>query len=127
MATPKVTVHDKKVEATVAQASVDSVVDSKGRTLELREIGPLQESRIVLAVGADGAANQAYMLGYVMPAVLVAKIDGEHLVIPQTKLEVEAAITAVGREGLRAIHAHMEAKAKEQEEAEKAEKAAVKN
>lgn len=97
-------------ESAAPPAESGVAIDSKGRRLKLREPSILDEARLVRTLG-DAASNQAYLLGYVMPAVMVESIDGEKLLFPSTEREVEAAIQAVGRHGLQAVMAHITAKA----------------
>lgn len=82
--------------------SVTELTDASGRKLVLREIEILEESRIVRMCG-DDATNQGYMMGYVMPACMVASIDGDPLPIPANKRELEFAIKRVGRSGMAAV------------------------
>ena len=90
----------------------DVVVDSKGRRLRVREPDVLQESRLVRAMGAEASQNNAYMLGYVMPAAMVVQIDGEDMPFPMTEREVDASIKRLGREGLTAVMTHLTEKSK---------------
>ncbi|MDE2000187.1 MAG: hypothetical protein KGI52_14810 [Burkholderiales bacterium] len=83
--------------------------DADSRKLLLREIGVLEESRLVRAMG-DSATNPAYMGGYVIPACMVAKIDDTDLPMPRTEREVEAAISQVGRHGLEAVLTHLQSR-----------------
>jgi hypothetical protein len=93
------------VEKTAAVQRIDGALisDAQGRTLALREVDFLDESRLVRVLGSDTSLNAIYMNGYVMPAVMVARIDGDECLLPQTALEVEAAIKRLGREGTTAV------------------------
>lgn len=78
------------------------ITDSQGRRLTLRELGVLEESRLVRLVGAD-AENRVYMSGYVMPVVAVAAIDGEPCDLPLTARGLEAQISLIGNAGIKAV------------------------
>ena len=93
----------------------DVVVDARGRKLKLSEPDVLQESRLVKAMG-DAAMNAAYMATYVMSAAMVVEIDGEKLPFPMNQLQVDAAITRMGRDGLSAVMTHLTKKHQKQEE-----------
>lgn len=103
---PKLTVHDvneKVVEAKVVEVKKDEVTDAKGRVIKIRELGPLEESRIILAIGAEAAVNMAYLNAYVMPAAKVESIDGDFYALPQTKAQIEGMLTILGKEGMAAV------------------------
>ena len=99
---PKVTIH--KEPETPTKAAVKSaaqlvyVTDSTGRRLGLRRVPFLEEFRIVEAVGAERAANQAYM-GMLQPLLFIAEIDGDQLDFPRTHAQIEALIQRAGHEG----------------------------
>ncbi len=67
-----------------------------GRLYRLRQPTPLQQFRIVEALG-DTAANAVYM-GMLAPLLCVAEIDGEPVSFPTTKRQVEALIQRVGED-----------------------------
>lgn len=94
----------KSVE--VKEPASNEVTDKSGRKLVLREIEILDEARIVRMCG-DASSNQGYMMGYVMPAVAVASIDGDPCPIPMTVRELEFTIKRVGREGMSAVMDHL--------------------
>ncbi|MBM2884101.1 hypothetical protein JFK97_06825 [Chromobacterium phragmitis] len=109
MANPKVIVH-QAAEAntqTVARAKPQytELTDSLGRVIKLRKLSPVQESRIFRAVGND-ATNQVYMSGYVLPAAMVAYLDGEPIGLPESVAEIEMVLEDLGSEGLAAINSH---------------------
>jgi hypothetical protein len=131
----KVTVHqDAEVPAPAApkKSQFESVTDSKGRVLQLRELDPLQQARLVMAVGGEVAANQTYMNGFALPAAMVAHIDDEFFGFPTSILQIEAMLKQLGSEGMAAINAHLlakfeAAKAELEKAAQSAEQAAAKN
>ncbi|WP_248769062.1 hypothetical protein [Pseudomonas sp. MWU12-2345] len=113
-----------------------SLQDGLGRTIQLRTLDPLQKSRVVMAVGADNAANSIYMGAFAFPAACVVYIDDVGFGLPQNLKQIDAVLAELGAEGMDAIEKHMLAeyevtKAKaEAEEAQKvlsAEQAAAKN
>lgn len=135
MATVKVTesaapVHvDQKPKFTTIQ-------DSRGRTIQLRKLGPLEQGRIVMAVGGDIAGNQTYMSGFALPAAMVVYIDDTPFGLPQNNKQIESVLQELGEEGMHAINAHFqekyevalaEAEAKATQEGLSAEQAAAKN
>lgn len=136
MATVKVT------ESAAAPVHVDqkpkfaSLQDSRGRTIQLRTLDPLQKSRVVMAVGGDNAANSVYMGAFVLPAASVVYIDDVPYGLPQTLVQIESVLKELGAEGMEAIEKHMMAEyeaAKAKADAENsaqalsAEQAAAKN
>lgn len=88
----------------------ESVADSLGRTLTIKEPGVLDESRLARLMG-DSSTSIGYMLGYVTPAAMVIAIDGEPLPFPRTELQVDAAIQRLGREGIGAVMSYLTKKA----------------
>lgn len=114
------------------QASINTnsaapeLTDSTGRKLVLRELGILEEADIARMVG-DSATNQGYMMGYVIPSVQVASIDGDAVPVPATERELRFTIQRVGRAGIAAVHAHMVAKLNAANGGFDAEARAVKN
>ena len=97
----------------------DHTVDSLGRALTIRQPDVLQESRLVRLMG-DDAGNQQYMFGYVLPVAMVVEIDGVATPFPTTRLEVDAGIKRLGREGIAAVMNALGDKAKEQGEGDAA-------
>ncbi len=87
------------------QAALQTVEisDSIGRQIVLRKPAVLAQFRIVEAVGAESAANTTYM-SMVMPLIYVASIDGEPVVLPKKKSEIEALIQRLSDEGLDAVY-----------------------
>lgn len=86
-----------------AQSEVVLPPDDKGRVFTLRKPGALAQFRLVEALG-DTASNQTYM-GMVLPLIYLAKIDGEDVLPPISKREVEALIQRLDDEGIAALHA----------------------
>lgn len=136
MATLKVT------ESAAAPVHVDQkpkftpIQDSRGRTIQLRVLDPLQKSRVVMAVGGENAANNVYMGAFVLPAASVVYIDDVPFALPQTLVQIESVLKELGAEGMEAIEKHMVSEydaAKAKADAEKAkaelssENAAAKN
>ena len=134
----KVTVH----EGVAAPVHVDqkprfeSIQDSQGRTIQLRKLGPLEQSRIVMAVGGDAAGNNTFMSGFALPAAMVVYIDDTPYGLPQTLTQIEGVLKELGEEGMAAINAHFlkkyeaaeaDAAAKANQDALGAEQAAAKN
>lgn len=83
----------------IAKANAEVVVtDPNGRSIKLKKPGVLAQFRLVEALG-DTAANPVYM-GMVMPLIFVAEIDGDPVLPPNTKREVEALIQRLDTEGV---------------------------
>lgn len=99
----KVTVHEDTDPEEVLPASASQVTDSRGRVIRYRELDPLQESRLILAIGAQAAMNPVYVNVYAIPAARVSDIDGDEYAIPQTQAQVDAMISILGREGMDAL------------------------
>ncbi|MCF7536153.1 hypothetical protein [Pseudomonas petrae] len=124
-------------ETTAVQVNVDakprfeSIQDSRGRTIQLRKLDPLQQARLVMAVGGEASQNPVYMNGFVVPAAMVAHIDDDFFGLPTSIKQVESMLSFLGSEGMEAITDHMLAKhqasIEEAEAAESAEQAAAKN
>lgn len=102
----KVTVHEQHIAAPEEPTLPDQVTDTRGRKIRYRELDPLQESRLILAIGAQAAMNPVYVNVYAIPAARVAEIDGDEYAIPQTQAQVDAMISILGREGMDALAAH---------------------
>lgn len=129
----KVTVTEAAAPVHVDQKpKFECVQDSRGRTIQLRNLDPLQQARLVMAVGGDIAQNSVYMNGFALPAAMVAHIDDDFFGFPASVKQIETMLTILGNEGISAINAHMlekfEAAQAEQEKAAlSAEQAAAKN
>lgn len=80
-----------------------TVTDALGRVIVFGKPPILQQSRIVRAVGAEVAQNQAYMVQFVIPASWAKTIDGDPMKQPASLLEIEANIQRLGEEGIAAI------------------------
>ncbi|MBB3307703.1 MULTISPECIES: hypothetical protein [unclassified Enterobacter] len=99
----KVTVHEKPRSDEPSVAVSNQVTDTRGRVIRYRELDPLQESRLILAIGAQAAMNPVYVNVYAIPAARVSDIDGDEYAIPQTQAQVDAMISILGREGMDAL------------------------
>lgn len=115
----KVTVHDnERSAAAVAPATLSSnqVKDAKGRLLTMRELDPVQESRLTVAVGPEMAMNVMYMNLYVFPVAAVAEIDGEEYPVPQNPRQVETLLAILGKQGLKAASGWLRERTREDED-----------
>ncbi|MCA3183920.1 MULTISPECIES: hypothetical protein [unclassified Cupriavidus] len=103
---PKVTInHDAPTpsQQIVAAAAAEVVVkDAKGRALTLRKPGLLAQFRLIEAMGAESAANDVYRM-MCMPLLCLVAIDGEAILQPTTKMQLEALIQRVEEDGFVAI------------------------
>jgi len=131
----KVTVHEdlNTVDTTKKnKLQKETVTDSKGRVITLRELDPLQQSRLVMAVGGEIASNMTYMNGFALPAASVEKIDDDSFGFPSNVKQIEGMLKILGNEGIAAINNHTMAKFEKlkeevEKEIESAEKLAAKN
>lgn len=115
-----------------AKPKFETVQDSLGRTIQLRTLDPIQQGRLVMAVGGEVSQNLAYMSGFAMPAAMVAHIDDDFFGLPRSIKEIETMLAVLGEEGMAAISEHLMAKFKAAQEAQEkaalsAEQAAAKN
>ncbi|MHA3052527.1 hypothetical protein [Acinetobacter sp. ANC 4640] len=132
---PKLTVHEDLNTVDVTEKKKpqkETITDSKGRVITLRELDPLQQSRIVMAVGGEVATNSTYMNGFALPAAMVAKIDDDFFGFPNSVKQIDSMLKILGSEGMAAINGHMLAKFEKikeevEKEIESAEKLAAKN
>lgn len=98
----KVTINPSDEVIAQAQAEV-SVTDAKGRTIVLKKPGVLAQYRIVDVLG-DSAKNEVYM-GMVLPLIFVTSIDGDDVMKPSSRREIDALITRLDDEGVAAVMA----------------------
>lgn len=78
-----------------------SVKDARGRTITLKKPGILTQYRLVEMMG-ESAANETYM-NMVLPVLFVSAIDGEAVMTPNSKREVEALIQRLDEDGIAAV------------------------
>ncbi|KAB0556234.1 hypothetical protein [Pantoea stewartii] len=103
-----VTVKDGAAADVAAQEEAATILkDSKGRRIVLRELDPLEESRIFIAVGAANAANHTYMTGYAFPAAMVESIDDVDYSVPTNQAQIDGRLKHLGKEGMTAIREYM--------------------
>lgn len=98
-----------KEDNAASQAEEQSLVltDSKGRKITLRELDPLQESRVFIAVGSQNASNSTYMSGYAFPAAMVESIDDVDYSVPVNQAQIDGRLKHLGKEGMLAIRQYM--------------------
>ncbi|WP_182056507.1 hypothetical protein [Pantoea sp. ME81] len=117
----KVTVHENDQPAAEAvEVKSNQVKDAKGRLLTMRELDPVQESRLTVAVGPEMAMNVMYMNLYAFPVAAVAEIDGDDYPVPQNPKQVETMLAILGKHGLKAASAWLREKSKEDDDATEA-------
>lgn len=85
-----------------------TISDARGRAIQLKKPGVLAQFRLVEALG-EVAQNQVYM-GMVLPLIFVVAIDGEPVVQPASKAEVEALIARLDEDGIEAVMTAVQAK-----------------
>lgn len=124
----KVTVHENdQPAAVVAEVKSNQVKDAKGRLIKYRDLDPLQESRLILAMGAQAAMNAVYVNVYAIPAARVSEIDGDEYACPQNQAQIDAMISILGREGMDALAKHFFPKDDDGQADSEGVKAATKN
>lgn len=93
-------------EQAVAKASAEVVItDAKGRAIKLKKPGVLAQFRMIEILG-ESAKNIVYT-GMVLPLIFVAEIDGDAVLQPQSKRELEALIQRLDEDGVAAVTAGM--------------------
>lgn len=98
----KVTLRETPSEQLIKQASAEvTVTDAKGRVITLKKPGVLAQYRLI-EILADSAKNEVYM-GMVLPLIYVSAMDGDAVMQPSCKREVEALIQRLDEEGIAAV------------------------
>lgn len=93
-------------EVVARAASEVTVQDSAGRQITLRKPGILAQFRLVEAMGAEAAANETYRM-MCLPLLYVAAINGDPVLQPTSKLELEALIQRLDEAGMVAVQQGM--------------------
>ncbi|MVT81195.1 hypothetical protein [Pantoea agglomerans] len=112
----QVRVHETPLAVAESPVRSNQVRDASGRVITLRELDPVQESRLTVAVGPEMAINVMYMNMYAFPAAAVADIDGEEYPLPQTPKQIESMLAILGKSGLKAVSASLRARSKDEED-----------
>ena len=113
----QVTVHENNKPAAAAPSTeANQVRDAAGRLIPLRELDPVQESRLTVAVGPEMAMNVMYMNMYAFPVAAVADIDGDEYPVPQNPKQIEGMLAILGKSGLKAVTSWLREKSKEEED-----------
>ncbi|MDQ0550671.1 hypothetical protein [Pantoea agglomerans] len=112
----QVRVHETPPAVAESAVKSDQVRDASGRVITLRELDPVQESRLTVAVGPEMAINVMYMNMYAFPAAAVADIDGEEYPVPQNPKQIESMLAILGKSGLKAVSAFLRARSKDNED-----------
>ena len=103
----QVRVHETPPVVPESSVKPNQVRDASGRVITLRELDPVQESRLTVAVGPEMAINVMYMNMYAFPAAAVADIDGEEYPVPQNPKQIESMLAILGKNGLKAVSASL--------------------
>lgn len=112
----QVRVHETPPAVAESPVKSNQVRDASGRVITLRELDPVQESRLTVAVGPEMAINVMYMNMYAFPAAAVADIDGEEYPLPQNPKQIESMLAILGKSGLKAVSASLRARSKDEED-----------
>ena len=103
----KAIIHETPSETIVkASNTPEFVKDSKGRTLSVKKMGPLDRLRFFELLGPENSKNEAYV-GYSALAYMVTAIDGEELIRPTKKAHLEIAVERLGDQGMDAVAKHL--------------------
>jgi hypothetical protein len=101
----KLTVHktETPTEAVVKAANETvTVIDARGRKIEIRKMRTLDRMRLFEVVGSDNAKNEQYF-GYAALAWSVVSIDGEPIGRLTTKMQIEAVVQRLDDDGFLAV------------------------
>ncbi|WP_026438914.1 hypothetical protein [Acidocella facilis] len=79
-----------------------SVTDAKGRVIELRRMGVLEQLRLYKVLGPELSENRAY-IGLARIAAAVSSVDGVPLPFPGSEAGIEAALERLDEEGVAAV------------------------
>ncbi|MCG7388750.1 hypothetical protein [Pantoea sp. ACRSB] len=113
----QVTVHENKQSAAAeTNVQTNQVKDAKGRLITMRELDPVQESRLTVAVGPEMAMNVMYMNLYAFPVAAVAEIDGDEYPVPQNAKQVETMLAILGKSGLKAVSSWLREQSQQEED-----------
>jgi len=103
-----VTVKDGAAANVAApQEQSNAITDARGRTIVIRELDALEESRLIFAIGTERAQNTVYVQAYAIPAACAAEIDGEAYSVPANLQQLEGRMKILGRDGMNAIAAKL--------------------
>lgn len=80
---------------------VIDVTDARGRIIKVKRVGILRKLGLYEILGE--LANNALYLAHVMPLLAIVSIDGVNAPALASKLEMEAYLSQVEEDGLRAV------------------------
>jgi hypothetical protein len=99
----KVTLVDSPRAEVLAKAAVEvTVTDTRGRNITLKKPGVLAQYRIIEVAGGEAAKNEVWM-GMVIPLIFVTSIDGDPVLQPTSRLQLDALIQRLDEDGLDAV------------------------
>jgi hypothetical protein len=99
----KVTLVDSPRAQVLAKAAVEvTVTDARGRQIILKKPGVLAQYRIIEVAGGEAAKNEVWM-SIVVPLIFVTSIDGDLIVQPTSRLQLDALIQRLDEDGLDAV------------------------
>lgn len=85
---------------TPAAAQVQTVTDSLGRVLTIRELGPVEQIDLFEAAGEQSGNNS--WIGMAIIAACVIDIDGVPVPFPHNKTSIRGLLKRLGSEGVSA-------------------------
>jgi hypothetical protein len=92
---------EQVVKAPADVGNVNQVKDLNGRIIEVYEPDLLAQFRMTEAAGKS-SSNEGYM-NMIRPLLYLKSIDGDLVVPPNTKAEIEALIKRLGSDGYNAL------------------------
>lgn len=99
-----VTLNETPTDQVLAKSmETASVTDKRGRVIVLKKPGVLAQYRIIEVAG-DSAKNEVYM-SMVLPLIFVTEVDGDPILQPANKLQLEALISRLDEHGIEAVMA----------------------
>jgi hypothetical protein len=98
----KVKVNQAPSDEVIAKANQSCVVtDAGGRKITLRKPSVLAQYKLIELLG-DSAKNSVYT-SMVLPIIFVTDIDGDAVLFPTSKRELEATIQRLDEDGIEAV------------------------
>ncbi len=97
-----------------AAAQTEDIQDLRGRTLRIRNLNILDQTRLLRAIGGEQSGNQVYVR-IVQAAAAVSHIDGRPLPAVTNERQIDARLELLGDEGMLAVSLHQQAKVAELE------------
>lgn len=103
----KVTMREPGTDSPSAQIIREAkkavtVRDAQGREISIKRLLPLDRMKMFEIIGAANSSNEQY-IGYAAIAFCVTAIDGDPVMRPRSKAEIEAIIQRLDDDGINAV------------------------